>query len=428
MEFILKGGRGGMIVPAGFSLTFSLTNDSLDYFSVCEIQVTDEPYSPLDKDAITWNSIPLGNTSDRIIPRSVISNDLRCPHLLFDNRYNPELREYYITYSMDTILHECSTGIYDLHVELDNMTDIYSVVIWAFRLLNNSQCISTNKSMTVIMRKYISDPGVLCMYRNKTLQHDSLTVMYANCEPIITARFITLRMSKDVFRHDLSNVVEVGIFGHLTSPLDDSIGSFINISLDINKTTLTDTIKTTFLSDNNETKLSDNNEMKLYDNNVTILTNNIETNTSIYNVDSLDRYNSNRHYLSDITPSQVMSTAMVTIKPDLIENKQIFRIIIIILSISVTIILFILLNIVRINRKPTNYDKTISNALIVTDIYTDMDKEGIEIDSFVNNKDSCISLQMNPSLKELYDNSIDIQILLRKNVKLPMQKCLGIDI
>ena len=232
MEFILKGRRGGMIVPAGFSLTFSLTNDSLDYFSVCEIEVTDEPYFQLDTDSLTWKSITISNGGDRIIPRSIIGSDLRCPHLLSDNIYNPELREYYMGYGLGTGRDECSTGFYELNIELDNMTDIYSVVIWAFRLLNNSQCISTNKSMTVMMRKDISDTGVLCMYSNKTLQHDSLTIMYTNCEPIITARFITLRMSKDVFRHDLSNVVEIAVLGKLTLHLDDKIGILNNISMD----------------------------------------------------------------------------------------------------------------------------------------------------------------------------------------------------
>ena len=266
MEFVLKGGQGGMIVPAGFSLTFSLTNNSLDYFSVCEIQVTDEPYFQLDTDSLTWKSISISNTSDRIIPRSVIGSDLRCPHLLSDNIYNPELREYYMGYGLGTGRDECSTGFYDLHVELGNVTDIYSVVIWAFRLLNNSQCISTNKSMTVIMRKYISDTGVLCMYSNKTLQHDSLTIMYANCEPIITARFITLRMSKDVFRHDLGNVVEIAVFGYIWQPSNDNIIKLINISIDTNVATLTNSNETK-LPDNYDTNISDNNVITLHNNN-----------------------------------------------------------------------------------------------------------------------------------------------------------------
>ena len=372
MEFVLKGGRRGMIVPAGISLIFSLNNDNLDYFSVCEIQITDEPYFQLDTDSLTWKSITISNGGDRIISRSVIGSDLRCPHLLSDNIYNPELREYYMGYGLGTVPDECSTGFYDLHVELDNMTDIYSVMIWAFRLLNNSQCISTNKSMTVIMRKYSSDPGVLCIYRNKILKHDSLTVMYANCEPIITGRFITLRMSKDVFRHDLSNIVEVGIFGYIWQPSINSIIKLINISTYIN-------------------------ESKSYLNITDIDTVTI----------SIDINNSTQVNSRVVTSNRFTSTESDTDKPINTDTKNKINIRILIVSLLGTMALFTIIVYVERNRNEDNYvNVSISKGLVIPTIDCETEKEH----TLVNNIHSGNSSRTNkmPTLKEMHASSNNI--------------------
>ena len=190
-----------MIVPAGFSLTFSLNNDSLDYFSVCEIQVRDKPYSPLDDGAIDWIRVSYADWKHNAMSSAtIIDGHLRCPHLLSDNHYNPELRRYLTGYMRGT---DCHVGSFDMTVVLAKPTDVDTVVVW---IPYRPGCTKSVGELTVILRNSSNSTGVPCQKYTWEMNQDALMGRYMKCYPVRSVRMLTIHLPVDI-----NDIVEVAV-------------------------------------------------------------------------------------------------------------------------------------------------------------------------------------------------------------------------